>query len=107
MPVRFPAKLVADGNPQATERAEGARAMAIGKIVLIVMLLVLIFGAGKLPRLMGQLARGLGAFASGLRENAAPPATRERAPGVVPPGAETRFEAANSNVPEESGTAQR
>ena len=42
--------------------------------VLIVLLAVLIlFGAGKLPRVMGDLAKGIKNFKEGMREEETPP----------------------------------
>lgn len=44
--------------------------MSIGiwQILLIVLIIVLLFGAGKLPRLMGDFAKGMKAFKSGLKD---------------------------------------
>ena len=52
-------------------------------MVLLVIVLVL-FGAGKIPRLMGDMAKGVKAFKSGLKddENAPPPADQTAAPQV-------------------------
>lgn len=45
--------------------------MSIGplQILLIILLVVLLFGAGKLPRLMGDVAKGINAFKKGLKED--------------------------------------
>lgn len=40
-------------------------------IVVLVIVLVL-FGAGKIPRLMGDVAKGIKAFKSGMKEDDAP-----------------------------------
>lgn len=42
------------------------------KILLVVVVVVLLFGAGKLPRLMGEVAEGVKAFKKGLREDTPP-----------------------------------
>ena len=44
--------------------------MSIGiwQILLIVLIIVLLFGAGKLPRLMGDFAKGMKAFKTGLKD---------------------------------------
>ena len=44
--------------------------MSIGvwQIVLILVLVLVIFGAGKLPQVMGDVALGLKSFRRGLRE---------------------------------------
>ena len=39
------------------------------QIVLIVLVLMLLFGAGKIPRLMGDVAKGITAFKRGLKDN--------------------------------------
>lgn len=44
--------------------------MSIGiwQVVLILLVVVIIFGAGKLPRVMGDLAKGIRNFKEGMRE---------------------------------------
>ncbi len=44
--------------------------MSIGiwQIVLILAIVLIIFGAGKLPRVMGDVAKGVKNFKSGMRE---------------------------------------
>ena len=39
------------------------------QILLIVIVVVLLFGAGKIPRLMGDVAKGIRSFKSGLKED--------------------------------------
>lgn len=45
--------------------------MSLGplQILLILVVVLLLFGAGKIPRLMGDLAKGINAFKKGLNEN--------------------------------------
>lgn len=38
------------------------------EILVILVIVLIIFGAGKLPRVMGDLAKGVRAFRSGLKE---------------------------------------
>lgn len=38
------------------------------QIVLILLVVIIIFGAGKLPRVMGDLAKGIKNFKSGLKD---------------------------------------
>lgn len=40
---------------------------SVGKIVLILLIVVLVFGTGKLPRIGEDLAKGLKGFRDGLR----------------------------------------
>ena len=44
--------------------------MGIGvwQVVLILVIVVIIFGAGKLPRVMGDVAKGIKNFKSGMKE---------------------------------------
>lgn len=41
------------------------------QILLIVVVVVLLFGAGKIPRLMGDVAKGIRSFKSGLKDEEA------------------------------------
>lgn len=58
--------------------------------VVVLFIILIIFGAGKLPRVMGDFAKGIKAFKSGMKEEE----TAENQPQVtatpdatVPPGA--------------------
>lgn len=79
--------------------------MSIGiwQVVLILMIVLIIFGAGKLPRVMGDVAKGIKSFKSGMKDDeeetpaeaprvvhthAAPPAT-PTATHPVPTGSTT------------------
>jgi sec-independent protein translocase protein TatA len=58
--------------------------MSIGiwQVVLILAIVLIIFGAGKLPRVMGDLAKGIKTFKAGMKEEIeeekAPSQARER-----------------------------
>lgn len=45
--------------------------MSLGwpEILLIALVVLLLFGAGKLPRLMGDMAEGVKAFKKGLKDD--------------------------------------
>lgn len=45
--------------------------MSIGvwQVILILLIVLIIFGAGKLPRVMGDVAKGIKNFKSGLNED--------------------------------------
>ncbi len=58
--------------------------ISIWQILLIVLVVVLLFGAGKLPRLMGDFAKGIKSFKSGMREGEAPPPAQAEAPAETP-----------------------
>ena len=59
--------------------------MSIGiwQIVLILVIVLILFGAGKLPRVMGDVAKGVKSFKAGLKEGDEPgeeEAARSEAP---------------------------
>ena len=57
---------------------------------LVVLAIVLVlFGAGKLPRVMGDFAKGIKAFKSGMKEEDETAATTAAAAQVTPPAAAT------------------
>jgi sec-independent protein translocase protein TatA len=43
-------------------------AFSIWHILLVLVVILLVFGAGKLPRLMGDFAHGIKAFKKGMKE---------------------------------------
>jgi sec-independent protein translocase protein TatA len=45
--------------------------MSIGiwQVVLVLLIVLVLFGAGKLPRVMGDVAKGVKNFKAGLRED--------------------------------------
>jgi len=52
--------------------------------LVVLLVVVILFGAGKLPRLMGDLAKGIKTFKSTMREDEAPepalPGSGDRTP---------------------------
>ncbi len=42
--------------------------LGIGQILIILVIVLVIFGAGKLPKVMGDLGKGLRAFKEGVRD---------------------------------------
>jgi len=57
-------------------------------LVVLAIILVL-FGAGKLPRVLGDFAKGIKAFKSGMKEQDEEEAAAAAAPPQVPPPAGT------------------
>lgn len=43
--------------------------MSFGHLALLLVIVLVIFGAGRLPQVMGDLGKGLKAFKDGLKEN--------------------------------------
>jgi len=46
--------------------------MSLGHMVLLLAIVLVIFGAGKLPRVMGDIAKGLKAFKDGMKDGEDP-----------------------------------
>lgn len=70
--------------------------LGFGEIAILALILLLFFGAGKIPKLMGDMASGIKEFKKGMREeadaaakNAADPATT-----AASTGAQTQAQAA-------------
>lgn len=42
--------------------------LSIWQLLIILLIVVLLFGAGKIPRLMGDVGKGIRSFRSGLKE---------------------------------------
>lgn len=64
--------------------------MSIGiwQVVLILLIVLIIFGAGKLPKVMGDVAKGVKNFKSGLKEDEDTPEGRKiEGDNAVPPTA--------------------
>jgi sec-independent protein translocase protein TatA len=45
--------------------------IGIWQVILILAIVLILFGAGKLPRVMGDLAKGIKSFRSGMKEEVA------------------------------------
>lgn len=43
---------------------------SIGHLLVILLVVLLLFGAGKIPRLMNDMAKGIKAFRQGMKEDA-------------------------------------
>jgi sec-independent protein translocase protein TatA len=58
--------------------------MSLGpmEIILILAVIVLLFGAGKLPRLMGDVAEGIKSFKKGMKDEGAPPSDKNKSDPV-------------------------
>jgi sec-independent protein translocase protein TatA len=83
-----------DDPPPAESRAAASRRMDMGSLsighwLIVLVIVLLLFGANKIPRLMGDMAKGVKAFKQGLKdgdeEPAAAPAAQIQAPPPVPP----------------------
>jgi len=46
---------------------------SVWHLLVVLLVVVLVFGAGRLPSAMGDLAKGIKAFRGGMKDEAAPP----------------------------------
>lgn len=42
--------------------------ISIWQIVLVLVIIIILFGAGKIPRVMGDVAKGIKSFKAGMKE---------------------------------------
>lgn len=77
-------------------------------VVVAIVVLVLFGGGGKIPRLMGDLAKGIRSFKSGLKpEEAEEPEEPEPAPRVTAEAPKKRAASTRSKSTAKSGAAGR
>ena len=55
--------------------------------IVVLAIILILFGAGKLPRVMGDFAKGIKAFKAGMKEEEAEEAEATAQPAQVPPPA--------------------
>lgn len=53
---------------------------SIGHWIIVLLIVVVLFGAGKIPRLMGDMAKGVKAFKKGLKDDGDDVAAGEAGP---------------------------
>ncbi len=46
--------------------------LSIWHIIIVAIVIVVLFGAGKIPRLMGDVAKGIKSFKAGLKDDSTP-----------------------------------
>jgi sec-independent protein translocase protein TatA len=61
--------------------------LGIGELVVVLVIVLVIFGAGRLPEVMGSLGKGVQSFRKGLREPPEIDVTPEDAETKKPPQA--------------------
>jgi sec-independent protein translocase protein TatA len=59
--------------------------MSLFHWIIVLVVVVVLFGAGKIPRLAEDLAKGIKAFRHGMREEDKPEAKPELPPSDKPP----------------------
>jgi sec-independent protein translocase protein TatA len=60
--------------------------MGIGELLVVLVIVLVVFGAGRLPEVMGSLGKGVQAFKKGLRE----PPEIDVTPDAADPAAKTK-----------------
>jgi sec-independent protein translocase protein TatA len=60
---------------------------SIWHMLIVLVVVVLIFGAGRLPNVMGDFAKGIKAFRAGMREEEPKPANEQANQTSIPQGA--------------------
>ena len=73
--------------------------LGVWQVVLILLIVVIIFGAGKLPKVMGDVAKGVKNFKQGMKEDEDPANQRQIASDDADVGTttgKTKDEAAKS-----------
>ena len=55
--------------------------------IVVLAIILILFGAGKLPRVMGDFAKGIKAFKAGMKEEGDEPEATASPAQVSPPGA--------------------
>jgi sec-independent protein translocase protein TatA len=64
--------------------------LRFGELALIALIVMIIFGAGKLPNVLGDLGKGMKAFKDGMKDDESKPTTLDNNPGDkndIPPSA--------------------
>ncbi len=61
-------------------------ALSLMHWIVVLVIVLLLFGAGKLPSVMGDVAKGIKSFKRGMREDEPSPPRVEGAPEPRPPG---------------------
>jgi sec-independent protein translocase protein TatA len=76
--------------------------MSWGHWLIVLAVVLLLFGAGKIPRLMGDFAKGIKAFKAGMKEGETDEASAKPAdaPAQVPPPKPAETQTTTARQPE-------
>jgi sec-independent protein translocase protein TatA len=61
--------------------------MGVGELLIVLVVVLVVFGPGRLPEVMGNLGKGMQEFKKGLRE---PPEIEKAPENQTPPAKATR-----------------
>jgi sec-independent protein translocase protein TatA len=67
--------------------------------IVVLCIVLILFGAGKLPRVMGDFAKGIKAFKAGMKEDDEPETTMVPIAQVPPPAAAATVGSASTADP--------
>jgi sec-independent protein translocase protein TatA len=81
--------------------------MSLMHWAIVLAIVLVLFGAGKLPRVMGDFAKGIKAFKAGMKEQEEEAAAETTPHQQVPPPAGTATAAAAGNAAYTNGPSQR
>jgi sec-independent protein translocase protein TatA len=70
--------------------------LSIWHVLLVLVVIMILFGAGKLPRVMGDLAKGIKSFKEGLKDE-----SQDTPPKVVPSDSGATARASETQSPNE------
>jgi len=59
--------------------------LSIWHIIVVAVVIVVLFGAGKIPRLMGDVAKGIKSFKAGLKDDSTPSEGTETTAQITKP----------------------
>jgi sec-independent protein translocase protein TatA len=59
--------------------------LSLTHIILLLIVVLVVFGAGRLPQVMGDLGKGVRNFKAGLNDEPAKPAEKPEDPKLPPP----------------------
>jgi sec-independent protein translocase protein TatA len=69
--------------------------------IVVLAIILILFGAGKLPRVMGDFAKGIKAFKAGMKDDDEPEAASAPTAQVPPPAATAAASASSADRPHE------
>jgi sec-independent protein translocase protein TatA len=70
--------------------------ISIWQILIVVLIVVVLFGAGRIPRLMGDMAKGIKSFKAGMKDDEVESPSNSATTGKVEHGTTQNKDAAQS-----------
>ena len=76
--------------------------ISIWQILIVVLIVVVLFGAGRIPRLMGDMAKGIKSFKAGMKDEGEAVVVNTDANGQVEQGTTTAQASTSHKDPAQS-----